>query len=80
MAEASDNPLLIAIYDDVVRVKRKVAWGSVTRDNARPPLHHSSFAEHDAIYKAIAVHDQEAAFREMKKHLESVSARLFGDS
>ncbi len=80
VAEASDNPLLIAVFDDVVRVKRKVAWGSVTRENSRPPLHHSSFAEHDAIYEAIVEHDPEAAFQEMRKHLNSVSARLFGDS
>ncbi|NNK79766.1 MAG: FadR family transcriptional regulator [Litoreibacter sp.] len=80
VVEASDNVLLVALFDSLNRVQREVAWGSVERDTSRPPEQHSSFGEHEAIAEAIAAHDPEGAFRAMGVHLKSVSTRLFGDS
>ncbi|ABV95895.1 transcriptional regulator, GntR family (plasmid) [Dinoroseobacter shibae DFL 12 = DSM 16493] len=77
VAEAADNALLLALFDSLNRVRREVAWGAVTRSNARPPRDHSSFAEHDAICAALAAHDADAAFQAMRAHLQSVSSRLF---
>ncbi|SFD78920.1 FadR/GntR family transcriptional regulator [Roseivivax sediminis] len=79
IAEAADNALLLALFDSLNRVRREVAWGSVTRSSARPSSDHSSFAEHDAIAEAIEAHDQEAAFQAMRAHLKSVASRLFDD-
>jgi DNA-binding FadR family transcriptional regulator len=78
VAEAADNLLLLALYDDLNRVQREVAGGSVRRASARPPADHTSFAEHEAILRSIEAHDPEAASRAMHGHLSSVSARLFG--
>ena len=49
VAEASDNLLLLALFDQLNGVRRAVAWGNVTRRSALPSPDHSSFAEHDAI-------------------------------
>ena len=80
IAEASDNPLLVALFDQLNEVRRAVAWGNVTRQSAHPSPDHSSFTEHDAIAKAITNRDPAAAFEAMRAHLRSVSQRLFGEN
>lgn len=80
VAEASDNLLLLSLFDQLNGVRRAVAWGNVTRRSALPSPDHSSFAEHDAIAKAIATRDPVAAYEAMRAHLRSVSQRLFGES
>lgn len=79
VAEAADNALLLALFDQLNRVRREVARGAVTRASTRPPAQHSSFAEHADIARAIEAHDPEAAFLAMRRHLQSVAARLFGE-
>jgi len=79
VAEASDNLLLLTLFDQLNEVRRAVAWGSVTRESARPSADHSSFAEHDAIAEAIAKRDPGAAYDAMRRHLGSVAGRLFGE-
>jgi DNA-binding FadR family transcriptional regulator len=78
VAEATGNLLLLSLFDHLNEVKRAVAWDSVVRSTERPPRDHSSFAEHEDIFSAIAAHDQAAAHAAMRKHLGSVAARLFG--
>ncbi|MFN4144022.1 FadR/GntR family transcriptional regulator [Aestuariivirga sp.] len=80
VAEASDNLLLLSLFDQLNGVRRAVAWGNVTRQSAQPSPDHSSFAEHDAIAKAIAARDPAAAYEAMRTHLRSVSQRLFGEN
>ncbi len=80
VAEASDNLLLLALFDQLNGVRRVVAWGNVTRRSASPSPDHSSFAEHDAIAKAIENRDPVAAYETMRAHLRSVSQRLFGEN
>jgi DNA-binding FadR family transcriptional regulator len=77
IAEASDNLLLVALFDQLNQVRRAVAWGAVTRETVRPPADHTSFAEHAAIARAIAERNPEAAYEAMRAHIRSVSARLF---
>lgn len=79
IAEASDNLLLLTLFDQLNEVRRAVAWGSVTRETERPSRDHSSFPEHDAIAIAIADRDPGAAYEAMRKHLGSVARRLFGE-
>jgi DNA-binding FadR family transcriptional regulator len=79
IAEATDNPLLLSLFDQLNGVRRAVAWGSVMRESARPSPDHSSFAEHDSIAKAIADRNTVAAYEAMRTHLRSVSQRLFGE-
>ncbi|MES2666189.1 MAG: FCD domain-containing protein [Pseudomonadota bacterium] len=80
VAEASDNLLLLALFDQLNEVRRAVAWGSVTRRSIRPLPDHSSFGEHDAIAAAIEARDPVAAYDAMRRHLNSVSQRLFGET
>ncbi|MGV8989310.1 MAG: FadR/GntR family transcriptional regulator [Cypionkella sp.] len=79
VAEASDNLLLLALFDQLNEVRRAVAWGSVERQSLRPSSEHPSFAQHDAIAAAIGRRDPQGAYEAMRAHLQSVSARLFGE-
>lgn len=79
VAEASDNLLLLSVFDQLNMVRRAVAWGAVTRHSAKPPADHGSFAEHEEIVLAITSRDQAGAHEAMRKHLRSVAERLFGE-
>jgi len=80
VAEASDNILLVTLFDQLNQVRRAVAWGNVVRATPRPPREHSSFAEHDRIAAAIQTRNPAAAHDAMRQHIGSVSARLFGET
>jgi len=77
IAEASDNELLVGLFDQLNRVRRAVAFGVVQRETPRPAAGHSSFAEHERIAAAIERRDRAAAQEAMRTHLISVSKRLF---
>ncbi|MBO6757415.1 MAG: FadR family transcriptional regulator [Roseibium sp.] len=79
IAEASDNILLVTLFDQLNAVRRAVALNTVIRYDDRPPRTHTSFAEHDRIYAAIEARDSKAAYEAMRQHIGSVSARLFRD-
>jgi len=79
VAEASDNILLLTLFDHLNHVRRAVAGDTVVRGSARPPREHSSFAQHDRIAEAIEARDPDAAQKAMRNHIGSVSERLFGD-
>ncbi len=80
LAEATDNVLLLSLFDHLNAVRRAVAWNTVVRSSVRPARTHSSFAEHDIIVAAIEARDPKAAQEAMRTHLGSVSARLFGET
>lgn len=80
VAEASGNVLLLSLFDQLNQVRRAVAWNTVVRSSNRPARDHTSFAEHDEILAAIEARDPVAAQTAMRKHLSSVSARLFEES
>ncbi|SNS99739.1 FadR/GntR family transcriptional regulator [Tropicimonas sediminicola] len=79
IALATDNPLLISLFDQLNQVRRAVAWGTVVRASIRPPADHTSFGEHARIAETIAARDANGAQEAMRKHLASVAARLFGE-
>lgn len=79
IAEATDNILLLSLFDQLNQVRRAVAWDAVIRVSDRPPAEHPSFAEHDRIAAAIEARDPSAAQEAMRRHIGSVSARLFGE-
>ncbi|MEM5585418.1 MULTISPECIES: FCD domain-containing protein [unclassified Roseibium] len=79
IAEATDNILLRALFDQLNGVRRAVAVSTVIRETTRPPESHTSFAEHDRICAAIEARDPKAAHDAMWLHISSVSARLFGE-
>jgi DNA-binding FadR family transcriptional regulator len=77
VAEACDNLLLLSLFDQLNKVRRAVAWGSVERKTVRPSLDHVSFAQHEAIAAAIIGRNPQEAYEAMRAHLLSVSSRLF---
>lgn len=79
IAAATDNLLLVKLYDQLNQTKRAVAWGNVVRETERPPRSHTSFAEHKQIARAIEMRDPKGAHDAMRRHIGSVSARLFGE-
>ena len=79
VAEASDNILLLTLFDQFNAVRRAVSGGKVVRATPRPTADHRSFAEHDLIAAAIEGRDPHAAHNAMRKHIGSVSNRLFGE-
>lgn len=79
VAEASDNLLLLSIFDQLNMVRRAVAWGAVKRQSVSPPEDHASFKEHEDIILAITNRDTAAAYEAMRRHLRSVAERLFAD-
>ena len=79
IAEASDNLLLLSLFDQLNVVRRAVAWGNVVRQSVKPAADHSSFREHEAIGAAIEARDPDLAYEAMRSHLRSVSARLFAE-
>lgn len=80
LAEATDNILLLTLFDQLNQVRRAVAWSSVVRSSERPPEGHLSFKQHDKIAAAIEDRDAAAAHDAMREHLRSVAARLFEEA
>lgn len=80
IAEASDNILLLTLFDQLDQVRRAVGWVNVVRKSIRPPEDHSSFIEHNKIIAALEARDPEATQAAMRQHLRSVMARLFGEA
>jgi len=80
IARASDNLLLLSLFDQLNQIRRAVAWENVVRSSERPPPEHPSFAEHNAVATAIEARDPPAAHEAMRRHISSVSARLFGEA
>lgn len=79
VAEASDNPLLVSLFDQLNTVRRAVGWAKLARDSDRPAANHRSFQEHQQILAAIQARDPGGAYEAMRAHIGSVSARLFGE-
>ena len=80
VAIASENVLLLSLFDHMNAVRRGVAWNTVVRASLRPPADHSSFGEHNEILSAIEARDPSAAQAAMQTHLRSVANRLFGET
>ncbi len=80
IAEATGNILLLSIFDHLNQVRRAVSWQKVVRASTQPSSSHPSFQEHEIIFAAIVSRDPSAAHAAMREHLNSVAARLYGDS
>lgn len=76
IAEATDNRLLLALFDSLNAVRRAVVWGLLRANAERPPPDHHSFAEHGRIIAAIAQRDLEGAAQAMYDHLRAVEQHL----
>lgn len=76
-AEATQNNVLLAMFDQLNSLRRAVVWGRLRERAEQPPKDHHSFEEHAAILKSIEHRDGDLAYKLMRLHLTSVKARLF---
>ena len=75
VAKATHNKLLVHLFDMLNVVRRSTVWAR-TRTTDAPPRDHHSFAEHDALHRAIVARAPNGAAQEMLNHLNSVSVRV----
>lgn len=75
IAAATQNKLLISLFDTLNAVRRTVVWGQL-RLTKTPPPDHDSFDAHDAVYDAIASRDPDRAAECMRIHLKLVRDRI----
>jgi DNA-binding FadR family transcriptional regulator len=76
VAEATNNRLLLALFDALNAVRRAVVWGMLRAGSERPPADHHSFAEHDRVVAAIERRDRDGAALAMHEHLRAVERSL----
>jgi DNA-binding FadR family transcriptional regulator len=76
LAEATQNAVLLALFDTLNAVRRAVVWGRLRQQPERPPADHHSFAEHRAIVAAVIDRDVRAAAAAMRSHLRTVEVKL----
>lgn len=80
LAEATHNTVLVALFDTLNAVRRTVVWGRLRSKTDRPPADHHSFAEHEALVRAVEERDVEAAGLTMRRHLSHVQGNLLTSS
>ena len=76
IAEATQNSLLVGLFDTINAVRRAVTWGRLRTTPLKPSSDHHSFAEHDIIVEAIANRDMSGAAAAMRAHLQTVERKL----
>lgn len=76
IAEATQNTLLLGLFDTLNAVRRAVTWGRLRTAPVRPLPDHHSFAEHDVIVDAIEHRDMSGAASAMRSHLQTVERKL----
>ena len=75
IATATQNKLMMSLFETLNAVRRSVVWGQL-RLTKLPPATHESFREHDGIYEAIASRDPDLAAECMRIHLKTVRDRV----
>ena len=72
IAEAADNILLLALFDQLNAVRRAVFWGRSRSQSDHPPNNHHSFQQHEDIVHAISQRNADDAYNSMYEHLLTV--------
>lgn len=76
IAVATNNRLLLALFDALNAVRRAVVWGMLRSGDQKPPPDHHSFSEHNSVVAAIEQRDLDGASRAMYLHLRAVQQKL----
>lgn len=76
IASATQNRVLLMMFDNLNNVRRVMAWGRQRREAAGPPRDHHSFAEHARIVAAIKDRDPAQSEQAMRDHLGTVTRKL----
>jgi DNA-binding FadR family transcriptional regulator len=72
IAEATRNPIMVALLERLNGLRRAPTWTSYKKDRMKEPYYSISKREHREIIAAIEQRDSARAFRAMKNHILSV--------
>ena len=77
IAEATHNPVLIGLIEQINDLRRAPTWASYKKDRMAEPYYSISKRQHRDIIAAIEQQDPSAAFRTMKDHIRGVQDGFF---
>lgn len=77
IAEATQNPVLIALIERLNELRRAPTWSSYKKNRMVEPYYSVSKRQHREIIAAIEGQDSAAAFRAMKTHIMGVQEGFF---
>lgn len=77
IAEATQNPILIELIQQLNSLRRAPTWASYKKDRMVEPYYSISKRQHRDIIAAIERQDAGAAFRTMKDHILGVQDGFF---
>ena len=72
IAEATQNPVLIGLIEQLNNLRRAPTWSSYKKDRMVEPYYSMSRRQHRDIIAAVEQQDSGAAFRAMKDHIMGV--------
>jgi DNA-binding FadR family transcriptional regulator len=78
IASATQNRVLIMLFDNLNNVRRTTAWGRNREGDGPPSPDHHSFAEHDEIVQAITDRDPVVSEALMRRHIGNVTMKMLG--
>lgn len=76
VATATQNRVLLLLFDELNDVRRAMAWGRRRDGSTGPGPEHHSLAEHERIVSAIRDRDPALAESSMRAHILTVSRKL----
>jgi DNA-binding FadR family transcriptional regulator len=78
IAEATQNPIMLALLNQLNALRHTPTWSSYKKGRMQDPYYTMSKDQHRAISDAIDAHDAAAAFRAMKVHIIGVQDGFSG--
>lgn len=78
IAEATQNPILVGLLEQLNHLRRTPTWATYKKDRMKDPFYTISKREHRAIIAAIEEHNSGAAFQTMKAHIMGVQDGFYG--
>lgn len=78
IAEATQNPILVTLLEQLNSLRRTPTWSTYKKDRMKDPFYSISKREHRAIIAAIEQHNSAGAFQAMKAHIIGVQDGFYG--
>jgi DNA-binding FadR family transcriptional regulator len=80
IAKASDNALMLLLFETMQASRGKTIWGKLGDSSRRNERKAEITKEHNAILDAIKQRDPDQAALRMREHLRSTRLAIFGES
>lgn len=78
IAEATQNPILVGLIEQLNHLRHTPTWAIYKRDRMKEPYYSISKREHRAIIAGIETRNSANAFQAMKLHLMGVQDGFYG--